>query len=204
MTDPTGSRVPNGWGDPSTERHLQVPPRYATGSRAATRFSNGLRYRDGHAEAQTALTPRYVLDPIVMTLGGIELDPCTTPDNPTGAERFYAPPQDGLELPWDAATIYVNPPYGKAREPWVDRCVDAGHAGAVVALLIPSATDTRIFQKALFNSDWCVFLKGRVKFGIPRANGRQIAASHPSALLFWNADPWWTCAGLGAVTKSAA
>jgi hypothetical protein len=29
------TRVPNGWGDPSTERHLQVPPRHATGSRAA-------------------------------------------------------------------------------------------------------------------------------------------------------------------------
>lgn len=35
MNDSTGSRVPNGWGDPSTERHLQVPPRHATGSRAA-------------------------------------------------------------------------------------------------------------------------------------------------------------------------
>jgi hypothetical protein len=32
------TRVPNGWGDPSTERHLQVPPRYATGSRAAKSY----------------------------------------------------------------------------------------------------------------------------------------------------------------------
>lgn len=29
------TRVPNGWGDPSTERHLQVPPRHATPDRAA-------------------------------------------------------------------------------------------------------------------------------------------------------------------------
>jgi hypothetical protein len=33
MSDATGSRVPNGWGDPSTERHLQVPPRHATPGR---------------------------------------------------------------------------------------------------------------------------------------------------------------------------
>ncbi|WP_459986852.1 hypothetical protein, partial [Nocardioides sp. AN3] len=31
-------------------------------------------------------------------------------------------------------------------------------------------------------------IKGRVKFGLPRANGRQVAASHPSALVGWNVD----------------
>lgn len=174
-----------------------------TTDRAATRFSNELRYRSAEDPRQTALTPRYILDPIVLTLDGIQLDPCTTPENPVGAERFYAPPQDGLALPWDAGTIFVNPPYGKAREPWVDRCLQAARDGSCVALLIPSATDTRIFQKAVFDADWCVFIRGRVKFGIPRANGRQMAASHPSALLFWNVDPWWTCAHLGAVTRKA-
>jgi hypothetical protein len=41
------------------------------------------------------LTPPYVLEPVRRLLGGIEPDPCTEPDNPVGADRFYAPPVDG-------------------------------------------------------------------------------------------------------------
>lgn len=153
---------------------------------AAHRFSNDLRYRDGHHPQQTQLTPGYVLEPVRADLGGIALDPCTLPDNPCGADRFYAPPQDGLTLPWDAETVYVNPPYGKAREPWVERCVQAADDGARVVLLIPAATDTRIFQRALSTSTDAVFIRGRVKFGVLRPNRRQQAASHPSALIGWN------------------
>jgi hypothetical protein len=43
-------------------------------------------------------------------LGGIVLDPCTEPDNPTGASTFYYPPQDGCVLTWDARTVWCNPP----------------------------------------------------------------------------------------------
>lgn len=153
------------------------------------RFNNDLRYRDGSHPQQTQLTPSYVLDPVRVALGGtIELDPCTLPDNPVGAERFYTVDEDGLAQPWDAQTIFVNPPYGKAREPWAKRCMEAGQAGASVVLLMPAATDTRIFQKALATADEAVLVQGRLKFGVLRPNRRQQAASHPSALLGWNVD----------------
>jgi hypothetical protein len=164
---------------------------------AANRFNNGLRYRDAQHPNQTQLTPSYVLDPIRKALGGvIDLDPCSLPDNPTGANAFIAPPWDGLSLPWLGESIYVNPPYGKAREPWVKRCIVAGEAGVQVILLIPAATDTRIFQEALASASEVVFIKGRVKFGVLRPNRRQQAASHPSALIGWNVslEP---CAHLG-------
>lgn len=168
---------------------------------AAHRFNNDLRYRDGDHPNQTALTPAYVLDPVRAMLGGtIELDPCTTPENPVDAVRFYTPPQDGAELPWDAKTIWVNPPYGKARDRWVARCIDAGSRGSRVVLLIPAATDTRTFQQALATASTVLLIRGRVKFGIPRANGRQVAASHPSALIAWNAD-LTACGQLGTVIK---
>jgi hypothetical protein len=48
--------------------------------------------------------------------------------------------------------------------------------------LIPAATDTRTFQKAFASSTTCLFLQGRVKFGVLRENRRQEAASHGSAL----------------------
>lgn len=136
---------------------------------------------------QVQLTPTYVLAPVREALGGtIELDPCTEPDNPVSAERFYTAEDDGLVQPWDARTIWVNPPYGKAREPWIERCILAAREGRRVVLLIPSHTDTRPLQRAASTASSIVFIRGRVKFGIPRENGRQMAASHPSVLMGWN------------------
>lgn len=157
---------------------------------AAHRFSNDLRYRDDGHVMQRQLTPSYVLEPVRQSLGGaIGLDPCTEPDNPCRAERFFTPPTDGAVEQWDAATVYVNPPYGKARERWVERCIEAAATGSRVVLLMPSHTDTRLFHRCLATATGVVFIKGRVKFGVLRANRRQEAASHPSCLILWGADP---------------
>lgn len=154
---------------------------------AAHRFNNALRYRDDAHEMQRQITPSYVLEPVREALGGrIGLDPCTEPDNPTGAAVFYTAATDGAEEPWDANSIYVNPPYSKARERWVARCIEAAEAGVQVVLLMPSHTDTRLFHRALQTASHVVFIKGRVKFGVLRDNGRQEAASHPSCLICWN------------------
>jgi phage N-6-adenine-methyltransferase len=182
---------------------------------ASTRFSTALRYRDGEHPSQTWFTPDYILDPVRVDLGGvIGLDPCTTADNPVDADEFYTPEQDGLTAPWHRAylphlgyghwfpSVYVNPPYSKAREPWVERCIAAGERGQRVVLLIPAATDTRIFQKAVAASTAVVFVKGRVKFGVPRPNGRQVAASHASALIGWNTE-LASSAGLGMAMRRA-
>lgn len=171
---------------------------------AAFRFNNDLRYRDASDPRNVQLTPEYVLGPVRESLGGwIDLDPCTEPDNPTGAYSFYTAEDDGLTKLWWSRSVYCNPPYGKAREPWVDRCIEAAQRGVLVILLIPAHPDTRTFQKAAESSDWVLFIKGRLKFGIPRSNGRQLASSHPSALIGWNCE---APRGLGIVmeTKSAA
>lgn len=165
--------------------------------RASSRFDNGLRYRDPHDPSQVQLTPEYVLSPVREDLGGvIGLDPCTTLENPCAATRFCAPPEDGLARSWECEGIYCNPPYGKAREPWVERCIEAGERGFAVILLIPAATDTRIFQRAVSTSSAVVFVRGRVKFGVLRPNRRQAAASHPSALIGWKTS-LRACSSLG-------
>ena len=171
---------------------------------ASHRFSNDLRRRTEDHPNQTQFTPAYVLDPVRLDLGGrIELDPCTTEDNPVGADHIYSLPRDGAALPWDAETGFVNPPYGEARGRWVDRCIEAGHAGSRVVLLIPAHTDTRIFQRALDTASAVVLIKGRVKFGTLRPNRRQVAASHPSALLAWG-TPLTNSAALGTCMTRAA
>lgn len=160
------------------------------------RFSNELRYGEGDHPRQWHLTPGYLLEPIRYDLGGtIDLDPCTFPDNPTGASEFFTVDDDGLARDWDMA-VYCNPPYGKAREPWVRKCIAHAETLYPVILLIPAATDTRIFQEAAKSASAVVFVRGRVKFGTRRENRRQHAASHPSALIGWNAN-LHACAELG-------
>ncbi len=154
---------------------------------ASARFDNAKRRRpDSHAR-QAMLTPPYVLDLVRRLLGGIGLDPCTEPDNPTGAERFYSLPQDGAVLPWDAQSVFCNPPYGEARVRWVRRCVQEGRRRKVV-LLIPAHTETRIFQEALAACASVIFVRARLRFGVLRENGRQEAASHGSALFGFGVD----------------
>ena len=148
---------------------------------ASNRFDNSKRRRGDDADRQRRLTPAYVLDPVRKLLGGIGLDPCTEPDNPTGADSFYCLPTDGCDQPWIARSVFCDPPYGAARERWVRKCVDVGRNTPVV-LLIPSATETKIFQYALAHCNEVFFLTARLMFGNVRENGRHEAASHRSAI----------------------
>lgn len=167
---------------------------------AATRNNLEVRRRPEWHPNQRQLTPPYILNPVRRVFGGvIDLDPCTEPDNPTEAERFYCLPQDGCALPWNTQTIFCNPPYGEVRDRWVKRCIAAGREGKQVILLIPSATDSRTFQLAFGHCTTAVFVAGRLKFGQVRKNGRQEAASHPSTLFGYNVDLSTT--GLGVCSK---
>ena len=109
------------------------------------------------------------------------------PDNPTGTTAFYSPPIDGCEEPWEAAAVFCNPPYGEAKDRWVKRCISEGAERRVV-LLIPSHTETKIFQRALNACQSVLFIKARLRFGVLRENRRQEAASHGSALFGFGVD----------------
>ena len=127
---------------------------------AAHRFDNGLRYRSEDHPSNIAFTPNYVLAPVRAALGGwIDLDPCTTPDNPTRAEFFYAPPEDGAALPWNVDSIYVNPPYGADRrrgttiKDWLRKCAAAHEDhGSEVLALVPVATNTKHWKLYVFGA----------------------------------------------------
>jgi len=154
---------------------------------AEHRFDNNKRRRPDHHKRQAMLTPGYVLEPVRELLGGIGLDPCTEPDNPTSASKCNSLPDDRCALPWDAETVWCNPPYGEARDRWVDRCITEGKQRKVL-LLIPAHTETRTFQKALKACTSVLLIKARLRFGVLRENGRQEAASHGSALFGFGVD----------------
>lgn len=156
--------------------------------KAGHRFDNTKRRRGDNHDRQRMLTPPYVLEPVRDLLGGFDLDPCTEPDNPCKAKSFFCLPTDGCTQPWEAETVWCNPPYGEARDRWAARCIAEAKTGKRIVLLIPSHTDTRTFQKAVASATSVLFAKGRLKFGVVRDNGRQEAASHGSALIGYNVD----------------
>jgi phage N-6-adenine-methyltransferase len=145
-------------------------------------------------------TPAWLVERIHAAWGGIDLDPCTTAENPTRAQWFFTPADDGILQSWDFVgvnNIYCNPPYGRTIRHWVRKCVDAGSDGRIVLLLVPARTDPTWFQGAYRCAADVLFFRGRLKF-----DGAIWNAPFPSALLGFNVslEP---LADLGIRSKAA-
>jgi hypothetical protein len=149
---------------------------------------NEARYAPGESERHWWLTPLHILELVRIDLGGtIGLDPCTFDDNPTGAEEYFTAEIDGLSRSWrHARSVFVNPPYGQAQEPWCECCTEVGAFGVPVVLLIPSATETTLFQRIAVTSTSCVLVHSRIPFAARRDNGRRLTSRSGVALLGWN------------------
>lgn len=149
---------------------------------AGARFNNAIKYRPDAHDRQAFLTPEYVMCHVRSMFGGtIGLDPCTEPGNPQRARKFFCLPTDGCTEPWSESTVWCNPPYCASKDRWVRRCAQEGYSREVLCI-IPAHTDTRVFQFALAECISVVFVRGRLKFGALRKNGRQEASSHGSAI----------------------
>lgn len=136
-------------------------------------------------------TPPEYVAAVRRVLGTIHLDPCSNAHSVVGAENEITLPADGLAEPWDALTVYVNPPYGRDRErgttiaDWLARCTEALAAGSEVLALIPVATNTRHWRDHVFTASGVCFLKvPRLKFalgGEPTGKGAPMAC----AVVYW-------------------
>lgn len=123
------------------------------------------RAMKGHQSARpgsvTWLTPPALL----AALGPFDLDPCAFPEPrpwPTAAVH-YAPPRDGLLLPW-RGRAWINPPFGSQADPWLAKA--AQHGNAIV--LVPAATETERWFRWIWPLAQAVcFLHGRPYFHRP-------------------------------------
>lgn len=127
------------------------------------------------------LTPK----PLVKSLGAFDLDPCGAPGHNL-ANRTYLLEngEDGLELPW-FGRVWLNPPYGKAQAPFLDKMVEHGNG---VALLFARTETDSFFRRVWEAADAILFLRGRISFLDAGGVKAKANAGAPSCLVAygWN------------------
>tara|TARA_R110000824_G_scaffold52075_2_gene144807 strand:- start:6531 stop:7013 length:483 start_codon:yes stop_codon:yes gene_type:complete len=123
------------------------------------------------------------------------LDPCCTKLNNRCA-KYYTIEEDGLTKSWAKETVFVNPPYSDVGK-WVKKAyTESTNNGAVVAMLIPSRTDTKYWHDYIMTSASAIyFIKGRLKFYnkiIADSTGKDDvnAAPFPSCVVVFGGLRW--------------
>lgn len=141
-------------------------------------------------------SPEKIVEPSREVLGGIELDPasCELANKVIRAERFFTVEDDGLAQPWEARTLFLNPPYGWHDYPggtpralvWTRKLIEEYEAGRVeeAILLVKAAIETEWFEP-LWDRVVC-FPRGRVNFW--REDGGH-GAPHASAVVYLGEHP---------------
>ena len=134
---------------------------------------------NGSMKSNEWTTPRDVFDKLNKAYG-FTLDPCCTKESAL-CEKFYTIVENGLVQDWSKDVVFMNPPYGRGINKWVEKAYRESEKGAVVVCLIPARTDTRYWWDFIFpHASDITFIKGRLKFG---GGGN---APFPSALVEFN------------------
>lgn len=128
---------------------------------------------------------------IVKKLGDFDLDPCCPINAPFyHAKNHYTIIDDGLSKNW-VGRVYMNPPYGKGMEKWIEKLKKHGNG----ITLIFARTETKcFFEHIWYDAHAILFLKGRVRFyhvsgeqaGTPGAPSVLIAYGEKNAELLKN------------------
>ena len=128
---------------------------------------------------------------LVTHLGKFDLDPCSPIEAPfLHAKNNFTISDDGLSKDW-FGRVYLNPPYGRGMELWIEKLKFHGNGIA----LIFARTETKCFFEHIWNdADAILFVKGRIRFyhisgiqaGTPGAPSVFIAYGTENALALKN------------------
>ena len=86
----------------------------------------------------------------------------------------------GLDREWGTRT-FVNPPYGRIIEKWIQKGHEESKKGKIIIMLLPSRTDTKWFHEYILpHASEIRFIKGRLKF-----NEHKNSAPFPSMVVIF-------------------
>lgn len=88
-----------------------------------------------------------------------DLDPACAADAPVPADHTYTKAHDGLKQDW-FGHVWLNPPYGPDGVLFIVRMIAHGDG----LLLLPSRTETVVYQRTLAAADLVCFLRDRLWF----------------------------------------
>ena len=126
-------------------------------------------------------------------LGTIDTDPAWTPASPVTARTTYTIEDDGLAQRWHGR-LFLNPPYGREIDEWIEKLVDEHDAGAVTEaiVLVPARVDTQWFRR-LDRFPRC-FVYGRLKY-----SNSITPAPFPNAIFYLGPNVAGFAAAFGAI-----
>lgn len=137
------------------------------------------------AKKDQRFTPKWFADHLVTAFGPICLDPCGHVLSAVESTRRITLPECGLAASWSGARLaYVNPPYS-ATVRWLDRAATAWESGEVetIVMLVPTRTDSDIFQTRISKHANVLFLAKRFRFDTP--TGLAHPAPFSLMLIIW-------------------
>jgi transcriptional regulator with XRE-family HTH domain len=143
--------------------------------------------QSGHGESDKRFTPQWFLDYVYTAFGEIDLDPCSHPQALVKAKRYICLPECGIQSSWRGTQVaYVNPPFSAVVK-WYRRASDAWISGEAktIVMLVPTRTDSDVFQRMVSRDADVLFLGGRMRFESPE--GLSWHAPFALMLVIWGA-----------------
>lgn len=93
---------------------------------------------------------------LIRSLGEFDLDPCGFKHHPT-AKNIIQLPDDGLKAKWNGR-VWLNPPYGKETNVWLNKMNEHGNGIALVFARLETKWIQPYLDKGFF------VIEGRIKF----------------------------------------
>lgn len=123
--------------------------------------------------------------PLYYTVDGLYSQHFSTPSRRNACDGLLGPWAYAVVRPGGAPrSVWLNPPYGRGIEAWVQKCVAESRIGATVVALLPARTDTSWFHRWVAPYADVYFLMGRINFV-----GAAASAPFPSIIAVYRQHP---------------
>lgn len=94
-----------------------------------------------------------------------KLDPASSDENHK-CIFYYTKAMDGLSKDWhEYDRVWLNPPYGRHLQDWVQKAYSESQKGCTVVCLLPARTDTAWFHDYCLKYGEIRWIRGRLNFG---------------------------------------